>query len=151
MANESKPVYKGKVTLGANTVLGMGKWQHSGLSREVLDDTEFGDEVSRYLHGNLEGGTVTFAGMYKKDDTTGQDTLRSALMNSSAIGNLRLYVDATSYYTPNNTTAAGGGVPAGFPISYFLVTSIETDFSGPKGALGQISFAGQVDGVLRLI
>lgn len=150
MANESKQVYKGKVTLGANTVLGMGTWSHSGLAREMLDDTEFADDVKSYMPGILDGGTVSFSGKYKADDTQGQDVLRSALMNGTPVTDIRFYVDASSYFMPNDTDAAGGGVPASFPISRVFVTSLDVDFSGPTGALGSISFSVQMDGVLRL-
>ena len=150
MANESKPTYKGKVTLGSDTVLGMGTWSWSGLSRAMLDDTEFGDKVTDYVYDILEGGKVSFSGNFKADDTSGQDALRSALMNGTEISDIRFYVDDNSYYAPNDTTAAGGGVPAEFPISHVKVESIDTDFSGPKGKLGEISFTVQVCGALRL-
>jgi len=150
MAHESKQVYKGKVALGTDTVLGMGTWSHSGLAREMLDDTEFGDKVKSYLPGILDGGTVSFSGKYKADDTTGQDVLRAALMNGTPISDIRFYTDASGYFMPNDSTGAGGGVPASFPISRVFVTSLDVDYSGPTGALGTISFSVQVDGVLRL-
>lgn len=151
MALESKPVFKGKVTLGTHTVLGVGTWSWSGESVGMLDDTSMGDVAGRYLPDIVEGGQLTFSGNYKKDDTTGQDALRSYMLNRAAITDIRLYVDASSYYTPNSTTGAGGGVPAGFPVSAVYVQDHSVDFSGPKGALGKVSFTLKVDGVMRLI
>ena len=150
MANESKPVFKGKVTLGENVILGVASWSHSGQGRSSLDDTVMGDKANRYLPDILEGGKVTLSGNYKKDDTTGHSAMLSAMFNESGISNIRFYVDATSYYTPNDTTAANWLLPAGMPVSRVLVESYDVDFSGPKGALGKFSSSMQVDGVLTL-
>lgn len=150
MANESKASFKGKVTLGATTVLGMGTHSWSGYSRELLEDVEFGDDVDDFLYGILRAGKISFSGNYKKDDTTGQDALRSAMRNAGEITDIRFYVDSVSYYTPNSTTAAGGGLPAESKVSHVKVESCD----GPDlslGALGKISFTVQVCGYMRLI
>ena len=42
-----------KVSLGANTVLGMGTWTIGGGSVATLDDTEFGDEYQDLVLGLL--------------------------------------------------------------------------------------------------
>jgi hypothetical protein len=144
MANESKITHKGKVTLGANTVLGMGEWTWSGFSAELAEDIEFGDDYDDYVYGMINCGTVTFSGNYKKDDTTGQNVLKSAMLNKSNVGDLRLYVDETSYYTPNTTTSAGGGLPAETPVGHVKVQTVETSFPKGKAALGTISFTAQV-------
>jgi hypothetical protein len=148
MALESKPVFKGKATLGTSTILGVVSWSHSGQGRASLDDTEMGDKTNRYLPDILEGGKITLSGNFKNDDTTGHSAMLSAMFNESGIGNLRLYVDNTSYYTPNDTTAANWILPAGMPVSQVLVESYDVDFSGPKGALGKFNSSLQVDGVL---
>lgn len=148
MALESKPVFKGKATLGAATILGVVSWSHSGQGRSSLDDTSMGDKANRYLPDILEGGKITLSGNFKKDDTTGHSAMLSAMFNQSGIGTLRLYVDATSYYTPNDTTAANWVLPAGMPVSQVFVESYDVDFSGPKGNLGKFSATLQVDGVM---
>jgi len=150
MALESKPVFKGKVTLGTHTVLGVASWSHSGQGRSSLDDTVMGDKTNRYLPDILEGGKISISGNYKRDDTTGHSAMLSAMFNESAIGNIRLYVDATSYFTPNDTTAANWNIPANYPVSQVFVESYDVDFSGPKGALGKFSASLQVDGVMTL-
>ena len=151
MANESKPGHKGKVTLGANTILGMGTWSWSGFANQMLDDTEFGTEFDTYVNGVTNCGKITFNGNFKKDDTSGQDALRAYMLGEAEVTSLRLYVDADSYYTPNNTTAAGGGgLPAEVPIAHVKIESIETNLD--KGSLGTISFTAQLcKGPLRLI
>jgi hypothetical protein len=152
MAGESKVTYKGKITLGASNILGMGTWTWTGMSRAMLDDSEFGDEGADYLGDMLECGKITASGNFKKDDTTGQDIVRSALINDSNLIDIRFYVDATSYYTPNSTTAAGGGLLAGWPVGHVKVESFDIDFSGPKGNLGKFDFSAQVcRSPLRLI
>ena len=150
MAGESKAVYKGKVTLGTASILGMGSWSHSGQGRAMLDDTTLGDSVSRYFPDILEGGKITVSGNFKKDDVTGHSTLLSAMFNESGIGNIRLYVDATSYFTPNDTTGANWVLPAGLPVSQVYVESYDVDFSGPKGALGKFTATFAVDGIMTL-
>ena len=149
MANESKPGHKGKVTLGANQVLGLGSYNMSGMSREELDDTEFGDDYKEFEFGLIDSGTIEFAGLYKKDDTTGQDVLASGLINGTDITDIRFYIDSVSYFTPNSTNAAGGGLPADSPVSHVNITAHKIDFD--KGSLGSTSFTARVSGVLRLI
>ena len=64
------------------------------------------------------------------------------MLNGLDLTSLRLYVDSVSYFTPNNTTAVGGGVPAATPVGHVKVESIDTNYD--KGALGDISFTLQV-------
>lgn len=151
MANESKSAHKGKVTIGANTVLGMGTWSWSGEQRELIDDIDFTDEYDSAIYGMLRCGTVSFNGNYKKDDTQGQDILRSCKLNRSNLTDIRFYVDSVSYLTPNNTTAAGGGLLAETPIGHVKVETHDVNFSMP-GNLGKTSFNVRIcDGPLRLI
>ena len=151
MANESTASFKGKVTIGANNVLGMGSWTWSGFSREMLEDIEFGDNADDYLYGIMRGGKISFNGNYKKDDTQGQDILRSYMLNEVSLTDLKLYVDSVSYYTPNSTTMAGGGLLASMAVSHVKVESVD----GPDlslGTLGKIGFTVQLcGGYMRLI
>jgi len=150
MANESKPGHKGKVTLGSNNILCMGTWSWPGMSIEELDDTEFGDDYTEFLWGLITSGTVSFSGHYKKDDTQGQDMLRTAFIAKSDLTDIRFYVDSVSYYTPNSTTAAGGGLPAASPVSYINITSMGVEFD-KGGSLGKVNFEGRISGAMRLI
>jgi len=150
MALESKIGIDCKVTLGANTILGLGTWGISGGSYAELDDTDFGDDDMITLRGLRTGGTVTFAGNYKKDDTTGQDAVRDAYWLKADLTDLRFYVDDTSYYTPNSTTAAGGGLPAETMVSHIKILT-EPMPSTDKNGLASISFNGKIEGAMRLI
>ena len=55
MANESKIGIDCKVTIGANTVLGIGTLSISGGSYAELDDTDFGDDDMITLRGLRTG------------------------------------------------------------------------------------------------
>jgi len=150
MANESKVGRDCKVTIGANIILGIGNWSITGGSFSELDDTAFGDESVQTLRGLRTGGNVTFAGKYKKDDTQGQDMIKLAYWSKSDLTDLRFYVDDTSYYTPNSTTVAGGGLPANVDISHikiFTEPTISVDMSG----LATTDFSGKIEGAMRLI
>ena len=150
MANESKPGHKVKVTIAANNILGMGVWSHTGYSRSLLDDTEFGDDYEDYLYGVMTGGKLNFSGKFKVDDTQGQDILRSYMVNEVSLTDIKFYVDSASYLTPNSTTAAGGGLLAGEPLAHCKVESIDIEFD--KSDLGTISFVLQLcKGPMRLV
>ena len=131
-------------------MLGIGTWEISGGSYAELDDTEFGDDDYNFLRGLRTGGSVRFSGNYKKDDTQGQDLIRDAYWLKSDLTTLRYYVDDTSYYTPNSTTAAGGGLPAGTMVSHIKIMT-EPSISVDKNGLAQIDFEGKIEGAMRLI
>ncbi len=150
MALESKVGMECKVTIAADTIVGLGTWTISGGSYAELDDTDFGDDDTRTLRGLRTGGTVTFSGSYKKDDTTGQDKIRDAYWLKTDHTTLRFYVDDTSYYTPNSTTAAGGGLPAETMVSHIKILT-EPTITVDKGSLATIEFEGKIEGAMRLI
>jgi len=141
-----------KVTLGANSVVGMGTWSLSGITSDQLEDTEFGDEWKTYAFGMKDGGQITFNGLFDPADTTGQDVLKAANLDNTNITNLRLYVDNTSYYTPCAT--AGYWSPSDTtgndtPVSHVNITSY--DISADKSGLMQTSFTAKVSGCMVLV
>ncbi|HUT44385.1 MAG TPA: hypothetical protein VMW95_08610 [Desulfobacterales bacterium] len=150
MALESKPGSSCKVTLGANTILGIGSWSITGGSFAALDDTAFGDDSTQIMRGIRTGGNVSFTGKYKKDDTTGQEMIKTAYWAKSDLTDLRFYVDAASYYTPNSTTAAGGGLPAETQVSHIKIMT-EPNFTADINNLITVDFSGVLDGAMRLI
>jgi hypothetical protein len=150
MALESKPGADCKVTLGTYTILGLGSWSITGGSYAELDDTAFGDDSTQILRGLRTGGDVAFSGHYKKDDTTGQEMIKTAYWAKSDLTTLRFYVDDTSYYTPNSTTASGGGLPAETPVSHIKIMT-EPNFSVENSGLVTVEFTGKVVGAMRLI
>ena len=150
MAFESKPGADCKVTLGANTILGIGSWSITGGNFAELDDTSFGDDSTQTLRGLRTGGDIAFSGNYKKDDSTGQEKIKEAYWAKSDLTDVRFYVDATSYYTPNSTTAAGGGLPAETQVSHIKIMT-EPNFSVENSGLVTVEFTGKLDGAMRLI
>jgi len=128
-----------KVTLGGNKILGMGTWTMGGVSTDLLEATEFGDNWKRFKLGLKDGGEVSFSGFYDKADTTGQDALRTANEEGTAITNVRFYVDNTSYWTPTTTN----------PLSSCLCTS--WSIGAEKAGLLTADFSLKVDGKLELI
>jgi len=117
----------------------MGSWKLNGITVDQLESTAFGDTAKQYMTGLLDYGSVEFGGLYDPADTTGQGELVSAMLNNSKIANIRLYVDATSYWTPNVTVASGGLSAAGM-----LVTAIPIGID--KSGLGTISVTGKCTG-----
>ncbi len=150
MSLESKVGHECKVTIGANTIVGLGTWSFSGGSYAELDDTDFGDDDNRILRGIRTGGTVAFSGRYKKDDTTGQNKIREAFWLKSDLTDLRFYVDDTSYYTPNSTSGAGGGLPASTMVSHIKILA-EPNITVDQTALATIDFTGKIEGAMRLV
>jgi hypothetical protein len=150
MAYESKVGICMKVTIGDDKILGMGTWSISGGAYAQLDDTEFCDYDEQILRGLRTAADVTFAGNYKKDDVSGQDLIRDAYWLKSDLTDLRFYVDDTSYYTPNSTTAEGGGLPANSVVSHIKIMA-EPTITVDKGDLAKIEFSGKIVGAMRLI
>jgi hypothetical protein len=93
-----------RVTLGANTVVGMGTWSISGITADQMDSSAFNDNWKSFEFGMKDGGTIEFSGLGDPDDVTGQEALEVANVNNSDLTTLRLYIDDTSYYVPNQTT-----------------------------------------------
>lgn len=141
-----------KVALGSSKVLGIGNWSIDGMSRQEIDDTEFGDQATRYEFGIIDGGTISFAGNAKPGDTTGQDALVEAFDANTDLTTLRFYIDATSFYMPCQTTGylhPGKTTGASTAISHVNITS--RPVSVDKGGLLQTSFTGRVSGQMVLV
>jgi hypothetical protein len=109
--------------LGTFNVQGMGKWSIPGVKWDLLDATQFGDQMKQFLFGLGDGGEISFSGKMYSPDPGGQDALRTANLNQSQLTNLFFYQDATSYWAL--ATSA-------YPSSYLLVTAwkIDADASG---------------------
>ena len=129
-----------KVTLGTSTVVGMGNWKLSGIEVDLLETTSFGDTAKQFITGLLDYGGVTFGGLYDPGDTTGQQILVSANINNSKIANVRLYVDANSYWTPNVTVVSAAGM---------LMQSVS--IGQDKSGLATIEFSGKCTGPWVLV
>ena len=137
-----------KVTIGANTVVGMGTWSISDGTAVEVDDTEFGDNFMTFQFGIHDGGTISFNGHHDPADITAQEILRQAKNDDSTMNTIRLYVDANSYYeacrttsywSPTNTSAALLSFPADLYIN-------ACDIGADKSGMASISFTGKLSG-----
>jgi hypothetical protein len=128
-----------KVTLGTNKVLGMGTWTMGGVSTDLLESTEFGDNWKRYKLGLKDGGEISCSGFYDKTDTTGQDALRTANELGTSITDIRFYVDSTSYFCPCTTNPVSSGLCTGWSIG------------AEKSGLISAEFTIKLDGKMQLI
>lgn len=119
----------GKITINAATsnygttnwtggstheIAGMGSWTVSGITRDMLDKTSFGDQWKGVKQGVADGGTVTFSGFFDWTDTTGQVALINHMNNSRYLTkahDLRLWVSDSTGDTKRGffslSTAAG--------------------------------------------
>lgn len=123
-----------KVTVGTYTVAGISQYTMDGISRETVEDTEFGDDITKFQYGFMDGGGITISGGYDPDDATGQTLLDSACVNASMLGSgqLRLYIDNTSYFTIDTT-------------GRLLITKCRSVDAAHNG-LGKISITAKVSG-----
>ena len=78
------PGKDGKVTLGANSVVGIGTWSLDGIQVEEFDASAFGDTWKKFEYGMKDGGSISFNGHYEPTDTTGQQALQQANLYNSA-------------------------------------------------------------------
>ena len=142
----------GKVTLGANTVAGMGTWSYDGITTEEFDTSAFGSEWKTFLYGMKDGGTVTFNGHYDPTDVTGQQALQQANLYNSALTNLRLYVNNTSYYEPCQSTGYfSPTLTTGAPTVASSVAITAYNVGLDKSGLGTTSFTAKVSGLMVLV
>lgn len=142
----------GKVTLGANTIVGMGTWSLDGIQTDEFDSSAFGDTWKKFEYGMKDGGSVSFNGHYDPTDTTGQQAVQQANLYNSALTDLRLYVDNTSYFEPCQTTGYfSPNLTTGAPtkLSNCRVTSFNIGLD--KSGLGTINFTAKVSGVMVLV
>jgi len=86
------------VKLGTTLVANMASWSVDD-NRVALKGPVFGTVISK-VHGmgerNISG---TVSGYLDIDDDTGQDLLRSAYEDGTAVTNFRLYINSTDYWT----------------------------------------------------
>jgi len=146
----------GKITIfptsGSTTqheIAEMGEWSISGINRNLIECSKFGDVTMRHRPGMLDPGTFTFSGWYDATDSTGQALLVTMLSSGTLIA-------SSSNGTPNrlrlwaqdDTSFSGYGywqVPAGSESGVYI-TGLETGTN--KDGLCSISFTGKITGAL---
>ena len=97
----------GKVTLGADEVLEMASWNLT-VNDEIVEANVFGNDWKRVAGVVTMSWTASIEGWYDPTDTE-QLSLQSEVLSGGLITNLRLYEDATNYWTPDTGTDAAAG------------------------------------------
>ena len=137
---------KGKITVDESTgtkiytVAEFGTWNISGINRNMIEHTAFGDDVMRFKPGFIDPGSISFSGFFDGTDSTGQGFLIGLLSSGYSISNssardlrkLRLWAndDTTlSNYGFWSCTGSSGEI---------FVQSMET--AQDKNGLGTVSF-----------
>jgi hypothetical protein len=128
----------------------MGTWTIDGITTEEFDASAFGDEWKLYEYGMKDGGTISFNGHYVPTDTTGQDALLLANLYNSALTDIRLYINNTSYFEPCQSTGwfSPGAYSTGMPTVASNVRITTFNIGMDKSGLGTISFTGKVSGLM---
>ena len=141
-----------KVSIAAATVVGMGTWSISGVTADQMDTSAFNDNWKTFEFGMKDGGTVEFSGLGDPADTTGQEALELANLNNTDMTTLRLYVDDTSYYTPNATTGYySPDSTTGNDTILSWVNIVSYSINADKAGMLQKSFTAKVSGNMVLI
>ena len=89
----------GKVVIGsaASKVVGIKSWSLE-LSLDTLETTALGEDWKNFIAGLKEWSASSEGDYEVTADTTGQRALQQAYLTGATV-TLKLYVDATNYYT----------------------------------------------------
>jgi len=140
------------VSLGANSIVGMGTWSLSGITADQMDATAFNDNWKTFEFGAKDGGTIAFSGLWDAADTTGREALELANLVNTDITTLRLYVDDTSYFEPCQTT--GYHSPTNTTGNDTIVSHVNVtayNVNADKADLMKIDFSCKVSGMMVLV
>ena len=132
MATKSGRIASARIA--ATKITGAGTWSWSGFTREIIEEDSWDLDIKKKHFGVGDGGEITISGLYDALDATGQDLLNAACIGSSLFtgGDLRLYVDSTSYWT----------VDTGHNILITKAPAITMEKSG----MGTVEFSAVVSG-----
>jgi len=146
----------GKITIfptsGSTTqheIAEMGEWSISGISRNMIDFTAFGDVTMKHKGGMLDPGTLTFSGWFDASDSTGQQALITLLSSGTLIASSSMTSpNRLRLWTNDDTSFPGYGyfqVPAGANSGVYI-TGMETGTN--KDGLCSVSFTAKITGAL---
>ena len=130
-----------------HTIAEMGEWSISGISRNMIDFTAFGDTVAKHKPGMLDPGTISFSGWYDATDSTGQASIITLLTSGTIIASssntapwlLKLWTNDDSSFDDwgyfRVPAAANSGI---------YITSMELGTN--KDGLCSVNFTGKITG-----
>lgn len=133
-----------KVTLGGadSKVLGAGTYTISGITRTVVDTSEYGVDVNIYEFGSADGGTITLSDVSLDPTDPAQNTLRDCVENAtklihSSTSGIRFWINSTSFYTVGTS-------------GHILLTK-GGEVSSDRNGLAKTSFEGQISGAFMYL
>ena len=136
-------------TTAMHTVAEMGEWSISGITRNTIDFTAFGDTVQKHKPGMLDPGTLTFNGWFDASDSTGQQQFITLLSSGTLIASSSgTFPNRLRLWTNDDTSFDGYGyfeVPAAQYAGVYI-TSMEVGTN--KDGLCSVSFTGKITGGL---
>lgn len=143
--------YKASIKIGTTVITGMGQWSMDGIKSDEIEVSAFGDNWKSYEFGMKDGGNISFSGFYHPGDS-GTDQLLAANVANTDITNMKLYLDATSYFEPCRTT--GYLTPSltssqDTILSHCNITSF--NIKQDKAGVAQIDFQAKVSGCFALV
>jgi predicted secreted protein len=98
MANELIG-FQGKAVIGTDTVASLKDWKLT-INGAELDASAFGDGWKQMLVGMRDWSATSSGSFVISSDVDGQSALQEALIGAApTLVSLKLYVDATHYYT----------------------------------------------------
>lgn len=115
------------VKKGTFEVAEMASWSLD-MSAETLAGNIFGSDWAKN-HAGLRSWSMSVSGFFDPSDTNGQKTVETAFFANSKVTDLNLYVDSSSYWTPDLTTDSDAG-------AYVTSYSVNTD----NASVGSVSF-----------
>ena len=147
--SDVKPGYLAKVEISSgNQILGAGTWSYTGESRDVHESTHFdgsGYKIDTPLM--IAGGEITVSGDFRLSDPSGRDAIDNAFKAGTELRDFRLYVDATSYYIPDDTLFSTSSTTG----SYIIVTKAPSTATFDTAGVGTMEFTAKVTGRLLLV
>jgi len=129
-----------KVMYGSVVIAGIGEWSMSGFVPDVVESTEFGDTVKKWVNAGIaDAGEVSFSGNYDPADTNGQvalnaladvDPVSTPDIEGVGLTNLYFYESTNAFWR----VASGGNI---------VLTEVKP-IKFIKNGLATISFKGKV-------
>jgi len=129
---------KGKISImgtvgksSAHTIAEQGEWSITGISRNVINYSAFGNDIVRSAVGILNPGAFSFSGYFDATDTTGQAAMLKALTSGTIIyaGSSFGAPWGMQFWANDDTALSGYGyfhlAPTSVPTDGMHITSIE--------------------------
>jgi len=132
-----------KITLGPTSkVLGAGKFELSGVTRNVANASEFGIDADIFDYVSSDGGTIKITGAIYDPWDESQNALRYYVNNAVKLSNryangIRFWLNAKSYLT--------------IGTSGNILMTRAGEVSVDRNGLARTSFEGQVSGAFLYI